>query len=123
MLTKEETLHITKFCNFRAGNGNGGGCRDRLANKQDKLFVTVKGQHHVSKHLDCCVYQESNGTKVIRVEFDNKRRNLFYNHECTESRVNWIFKGQNCISRSLIVVLQASNSILHRGAICQFLVW
>jgi hypothetical protein len=76
--------YITKFSNFRAENGNGGGYRDRLANKQDKLFVTVKGQRCVSKHVDCCVLQESNRTKVIRVEFDNKIRNLFYNHECTE---------------------------------------
>ena len=43
------------------------------------LFVTVKGQRRVSKHVDCCVLQESNRTKVIKVGFDDKKGNIFCN--------------------------------------------
>ena len=43
------------------------------------LFVTVKGQRRVSKHVDCCVLQESNRTKVKKVGFDNKKIIIFCN--------------------------------------------
>ena len=81
------------------------------------LFVTVKGQRRVSKHVDCCVLQESNRTKVIKVGFDNKK-NIFCNREILElemgvgTEIDLQRSKMNCSSLSRVNIASPSMMIL-----------
>ena len=82
------------------------------------LFVTVKGQRRVSKHVDCCVLQESNRTKVIKVGFDNKNKQTYFAIINAQKIVN----SFSTVHLSYVVTVKSTVEILQNfGAFSDYM--